>query len=262
MISQYVIPPGENVPNAKCDEGEDGTNIARVDSNVWSRLIDKLCEGKSSLSTPFTETMKVSDLGLDYYEGWEFEFDLTTTDTDKGCSAYQCADVFGKFKSCSYDSHTSYKTGELKLDCGTAKYAMHGPEDKPKTPLTMHDGICYGPDQFGPHEAIQPDSVEVLSLWLCRGNNPKYVEAGKPETFLGLYSNEKAPYFFQIYWKDGCELENGATKLDIRNPLSEKPDYDRCPSIMQDNFLRCNNGGVGGSVQAGCLVYDFNAGHP
>ncbi|KAK7927343.1 hypothetical protein PG985_004341 [Apiospora marii] len=149
---------------------------------------------------------------------------------------------------------------------------MRGPQDstppqppppKPKTPLTMHDGTCYGPDQFGPHAAIQPDAVEVLSLWLCRGNNPKYVDAGKPETFLGLYSNEKAPYFFQIYWKDGCELKNGAERVDVRNPLNEPGRADRCPLILRDNFYRCtNNGGAGGTIQAGCLVYGFKAGPP
>ncbi|KAK2038361.1 hypothetical protein LZ31DRAFT_608783 [Colletotrichum somersetense] len=33
-----------------------------------------------------------------------------------------------------------------------------------------------------------------------------------------------------------------------------------CHELMRDNYLMCDNGGVGGKVQVGCLIYTYNGG--
>ncbi|KAK8042461.1 hypothetical protein PG994_012944 [Apiospora phragmitis] len=159
------------------------------------------------------------------------------------CSAFQCADVFSKFKTCigakittgSSDSHTQYKTG---FDCGTAKYTMHDPKDftpqppfpnKPKTPLTVHNGVCYGADRFDSHGDIHAERVSQFSGYVCGGLAVKKIQAGKPKTFLEFHINNGAPYWFRFYWQDGCELENGSTEMDSPNPLTEKDvGYGKC----------------------------------
>lgn len=50
--------------------------------------------------------------------------------------------------------------------------------------------------------------------------------------------------------------------LDAANPLARKDAGPReCQNLFIDNYKKCNNGGVGGSVQVGCLVYEFKATH-
>ncbi|KAK8051802.1 hypothetical protein PG993_003187 [Apiospora rasikravindrae] len=274
IISDFNVAPAlhKRVPEAHCNIGKDGRNQADVDSDIWSQVIDNLCTDVTSLSEGFTVSKKASDIGLDSHQGWSFEFGLRLNDGgSKDCSRLQCADVFTKFKDCSYNDYTKFKTGELKLGCGTANYAIHTPKEftprpplppKPKTPLVIHDRVCYDADQFGSHGDIQPKTVSGHSNWVCRALAiNKIIEAGKPETFLEFYrNNDGVPYWFRVYWQDGCQLENGSTKMDPTNPLDEKEGgYSRCPAMMQDNYNRCNNGGVGGSIQAGCLVYEFKA---
>ncbi|KAF7542200.1 hypothetical protein G7Z17_g11791 [Cylindrodendrum hubeiense] len=252
----------QSIPQPSCtsSSGEDN-NLANVESDVWSQ------HDNSKLSGTIDETMKTSDLGLDSYEGWTFDFTLETT-SDNDCSSYSCVDVFGKFTQCSYDSHTKYKTGTLELGCGTAKYAMHGPDDKdetpedePKTALVMQNDKCYGADDFGDHGDIQESSVRGYSGWACAGTAINAVKAGKEDTFIHTNSVlNDVPYQYNIYWKDGCELESGQTEMYPANPLGEEnPGHTICQEILIDNYKRCINGGVGGSNQAGCLVYEFKA---
>ncbi|EEY22377.1 predicted protein [Verticillium alfalfae VaMs.102] len=273
-VSQFVFgsDPNADIPKPNCQvgTGEDNT-LANVESDVWSKLLDNLCVGKTLLSGGIHETKKTSDIGLTSYEGWEFEFILEMS-REKDCSAYNCVDVFGKFTSCSYDSHTKYKTGELPLDCGTAKYIMHDPKDSepepdptpappPKTSLTLQNDFCYGRDDFGSHGDVHESWVSQYSGWACAGTALKTVQAGKPDTFLEFYTvTNDAPYWYKVWWKDGCELEGGQTEAYASNPLMEEnPGYTKCQEILIDNYKRCNNGGVGGNIQAGCLVYEFKA---
>lgn len=225
-------------------------------------------------------------MGLDSYKGWTFDFTLETT-IENDCSAYSCVDVFGKFAQCmstdpifvigktitnlstgTYGSHTKYKTGKLELDCGTAKYAMNNPDDdeetpeeKPKTALKMQDDTCYGADDFGDHGDIHESWVRQYSGWTCAGTAISTIKAGEEGTFRNVYTViNGVPYQFNIYWKDRCELETGQTEMYPANPLGEEnPGYTKCQEILIDNYKRCINGGVGGSNQAGCLVYEFKA---
>lgn len=47
--------------------------------------------------------MKASDLGVDSYENWTFDFSLQTSG-DGECTGYTCADVFGKFSQCMFNN--------------------------------------------------------------------------------------------------------------------------------------------------------------
>lgn len=45
-------------------------------------------------------------------------------------------------------------------------------------------------------------------------------------------------------------------------PLALKdPGYTYCQNLFIDNYKKCDNTGVRGSIQAGCLVYDLKAKH-
>lgn len=89
--------------------------------------------------------MRTSDVGVSSYSDWTFDFSFETS-RENDCTAYSCVDVFGKFTRCkyhaalgfggtvtkmgfpgTYTSHDKYKSGEIKLDCGTARYEIHEP---------------------------------------------------------------------------------------------------------------------------------------
>ncbi|KPM42160.1 hypothetical protein AK830_g4435 [Neonectria ditissima] len=254
----------QSIPQPSCTSSSGGDrNLAQR----GVRCLVSFCEDNPKLSEAIDKTMKTSDLGLDSYEGWTFDFELETT-AEKGCSAYDCVDLFGKFAKCTYGSHTKYKTGKLELECGIAKYAMHNPDDgeetpeeKPKTALKMQNDKCYGADDFGDHGDIQKRLVREYSGWACAATAIDPVKAGEKDTFRHFNTVESGvPYQYNIYWKDGCELETGQTEMYPANPLDEdKPRHTKCQEILIDNYKRCINGGVGGSIKAGCLVYEFKA---
>ncbi len=53
---------------------------------------------------------------------------------------------------------------------------------------------------------------------------------------------------------------SGYNEIYPANPLAVKdPGATACQDLLVDNYKKCNNGGVGGSIQAGCLVYEFKA---
>ncbi|KAK1988808.1 hypothetical protein LZ30DRAFT_577260 [Colletotrichum cereale] len=63
-------------------------------------------------------------------------------------------------------------------------------------------------------------------------------------------------YDFFVEWVPGCRTKDHYQRLDY--PL--RKGGVNCHTIMRDNYLQCNNGGVGGSTQAGCLLYTFAGG--
>ncbi|KAK8080361.1 hypothetical protein PG997_008179 [Apiospora hydei] len=152
MISDFDLALHKRLPEANCDIGKDGRNQADVDSEAWSKygfaplpsfiflkphtVIDNLCTDVTFLSEGFIVSKKASDIGLDSYQGWNFELGWSSDGGGhKGCSRLHCADVFGKFKDCSYNDYTQFKTGKLKLDCGTANYASRRWPNHPKSQL-------------------------------------------------------------------------------------------------------------------------------
>lgn len=79
-------------------------------------------------------------------------------------------------------------------------------------------------------------------------------------------------YDTYINWIPGCRLRDGEGKLVDRQKVDFKwypekenrhgVDFDAsaCIAMFATNHAKCNNEGVGGSVDAGCLRYTFTGG--
>ncbi|KAI8718088.1 hypothetical protein NCS52_00886800 [Fusarium sp. LHS14.1] len=250
----------EDVPAASCsaDDGAGNTNVANVEAETWSQLVDSFCKKKPYLNVSFSENWKPADLDVGEYSDWTFDFSLEGSG-DSACAAYSCDEVFGKFKSCTYSSHSAFRSGEVKLSCGTAKYKMNDPQGSPKTKLVKQNEHCYDKDQFGKHIDVEQAGLRWQASYLCTAGIKKpRIKAGDSSTNQDWYHVK--PYQFNTYWRNGCELETGETEMGILDPLATgTASVDACVDIFYDNWKRCNNGGTGGSVQYGCLVYEFKA---
>jgi hypothetical protein len=72
-----------------------------------------------------------------------------------------------------------------------------------------------------------------------------------------------APYQYNIWWREGCTLvHNGPDLVYAADPLLQGNGAApiKCQETLRWNWKGCTgNGGIGGNVQLGCLVYEFMA---
>ncbi|KAG9498442.1 hypothetical protein J7337_009247 [Fusarium musae] len=131
-----------------------------------------------------------------------------------------------------------------------------------KKPLEWHNKRCFGTYQFGKHKDIYPISQQNYAGFACPETESKMIKKDDNSTFISyqrwIYG---APYLYNVYWKDLCELENGKTEQDVTDPLEEgwEPGARVCQESLTKAYRGCDNEGAGGSLQAGCLVYEFQA---
>ncbi|PNH76643.1 hypothetical protein VD0001_g940 [Verticillium dahliae] len=176
-------------------------------------------------------------------------------------------------KKCAMDCNTAYltlatacqnngaagvlmaKSGKVDVVYGTFDYAI-----EEKTPLKVFPRFCFAAEAFGDHGDIQPSMVRDYSSYPCYRSSAWPIKQGDKSTFRRWATmTNNVPYQFNIYWKHGCVSE-GPDEAYSTNPLnSGKPDYKLCYDTMRDIYRKCNNGGVSGNIQIGCLVYEFKA---
>ncbi|KAM0330636.1 hypothetical protein ACHAQA_003586 [Verticillium albo-atrum] len=163
-------------------------------------------------------------------------------------------------------------SGKVDVNCGTFDYSIekkvvHSPKEPPetpkpppKTPLKVFPRFCFGADDFGKHGDIQPSLVREYSFHTCSRSRELLIKRDDKSTFRWwATTTNKVPYQFNIYWKHGCVSE-GPDEVYSADPLSTgELNWETCYHTVWDNFRKCNNGGVGGNIQIGCLVYEFKA---
>ncbi|KAL0942067.1 uncharacterized protein CTRU02_204830 [Colletotrichum truncatum] len=199
-------------------------------------------------------------------EDWlEYHFDLrfkpeVGAQANKECRV-GCKDAFAVFPASKCGRQGSKGNSmatyaEYDVGCGKFSYQISKP-----TPLTLQERHCFRADEFGEHKDINPGFQSKYIMGACVGTALKenVIRKDNPSSFIhsGTVTNG-APYQYNIYWEEGCILETGAESVSPAQPLG--PTHEAtCANLLRDNFKKCNNGGVGGRIQAGCLVYEFKA---
>lgn len=69
------------------------------------------------------------------------------------------------------------------------------------------------------------------------------------------WANNNVNYMFEVAWVPGCKYTS-----DSQNTATPIGGHPNCEDLMKETFYGCNNGGVGGSIEAGCLTYSFTGG--
>ncbi|OAQ80923.1 hypothetical protein VFPFJ_09376 [Purpureocillium lilacinum] len=193
---------------------------------------------------------------------YDFNLSFKPAEGKKEC-AMDCKAAYALMSTaCSNSGAMSVpmsKGGKLDVGCGVFDYSIS--EDKNIVPLKAQDRHCFAPDEFGKHRDIHPGSVSSYSGWPCTGTALKPVRRGDDSTFIKFKTTEDdVAYQYSVVWKQGCSLDSGVDAIYASNPLAIKdPGHTACQQTFIDNYKECLNGGIGGNIQIGCLVYEFKA---
>lgn len=157
-----------------------------------------------------------------------------------------------------------YEEGSLDVGCGKFTYKIQEREEL--TELKEFPQSCYKEDDFEPlaSDGVYKDAILEFTGPPCGGvaRREQVIKKGDKSTFIHYSTTDsKVPYQYNIWWKDGCTLDNdGPSEVWASNPLMvEKPGHRQCFDNLYRNWKDCNNGGIGGTIQIGCLIYEFKA---
>ncbi|KAL3962831.1 hypothetical protein ACCO45_004354 [Purpureocillium lilacinum] len=115
--------------------------------------------------------------------------------------------------------------------------------------------FCFASDAFGSHPDIQSAAQLQYSWDACYYSVNHMIRKNDDSSALRLHTEyQGADYFYLVYWKPGCE--SSVTEFDAWQPIRDNPNWT-CAGILRRNYLNCNNGGVGGNFQIGCVGYEF-----
>ena len=155
-----------------------------------------------------------------------------------------------------------YEKGSYDVGCGTYEYKIYNPFTK----LVQFPRSCYKTEDVPPLKGdVHGGSVNHATLLACVGTGrpENIIKKDDKSTFIQTLTwNGKVPYQFNIWWQDGCTLaHNAPTSAYAMDPLMQGRDAGatKCQETLWANWKECINGGIGGFVQLGCLVYEFKA---
>ncbi|KEZ41476.1 hypothetical protein SAPIO_CDS7623 [Scedosporium apiospermum] len=135
------------------------------------------------------------------------------------------------------------------------------PTNDPVTPLTRGPINCFNEDDFPGHADLQSGdqddfSEEFSNLRTQMGDND-LLGPDDPPVRLRRVDTHGVNYDFSCSWVPGCKTT--VEKQSFGFPIGS-PSAITAYLLVREDFTKCNNGGVGGSCQAGCLLYTFEGG--
>ncbi|KAI1346531.1 hypothetical protein F5Y01DRAFT_321669 [Xylaria sp. FL0043] len=243
--------PQNNVYHHFCDKWVAGTELTMT---VDASGNNKDAEGQ------LRSLRRTPPANPDSYTHYNINLGFKPSDGDKKC-VKECVDAFSQIGSAcrntGVQNQLMQSSGSLDVDCGVFDYTIVA-----TTPLEVQEQQCYGADDFGSHGDIHESRVNQLSLRTCI-NSPNTIKRGDPSTNVAVPDDDDGqPVQMNIYWKDNCVLDYPSPdEMSPGNPLG--PDHldIYCRNLLNNDWKQCNNKGVGGYIQVGCLVYEFKATH-
>lgn len=153
-----------------------------------------------------------------------------------------------------YDSHSIFKPGLASIDCGD--FSWNITDDTPVTALTQTPPVCDQESAFPNHGNVQLAWIIYHSGSPCAGASDKNMKAGDPAIDWRTVESGVG-YHYNIQWIPGCKTTTDTQNVGI--PLAvQNPGPSICQNVFITMYNGCNNEGVGGSIDMGCLRYTFD----
>ncbi|KAF7557793.1 hypothetical protein G7Z17_g409 [Cylindrodendrum hubeiense] len=130
----------------------------------------------------------------------------------------------------------------------------------PITPLARGGIVCHNEDDFPGHADISSSSQDDFSTdfsGLSGPNGDDDLFDGAGSVNLNTEDGHGVSYAYSVEWVSGCVTTQDTQ--DFRFPLP-RDGIITAYLIVREAFTKCDNGGVGGQEQVGCLLYDFTGG--
>lgn len=133
-------------------------------------------------------------------------------------------------------------------------------------PWEIRNRQCHDESDFPDHVDIHRKSVENGAKWVCQTYEwfKSAIGPGGKGTYVHEYweDNRGATFHFVAEWIKDCQTQTD--RQYPNNPFEDDVvNHGTCIFIyLNEIWDGCNNGGVGGTVEAGCLRYNLEAGVP
>ncbi|KAI0967585.1 hypothetical protein F4678DRAFT_465186 [Xylaria arbuscula] len=158
-------------------------------------------------------------------------------------------------------TETPTTTSELTTESPTDVTTTTSSEPTPTpttiiTPLQAFDIVCNKESDFPGHADVsrnwQGKFAHVFgSLWMPEGG---LMSNSSPAIDGKFKDNHGISYEYSVSWVAMCVTTEEQQSFQF--PLDEQGELN-AETILKDDYKLCNNGGVGGSRQVGCLEYTF-----
>ncbi|KAI2627632.1 hypothetical protein GGR54DRAFT_589825 [Hypoxylon sp. NC1633] len=112
---------------------------------------------------------------------------------------------------------------------------------------------CYNSQELDCYKAVTPATAYSQSANFCSKN--RFINGFKDWPGIQYALNDlfgSISYNWKITWKPNCA--DGQLTFNVGQPIIGFS----CEDAMRLAFDGCNDGGHGGTVEVGCLVYHFN----
>jgi hypothetical protein len=119
----------------------------------------------------------------------------------------------------------------------------------------VKEAVCRNEDEFPDHGAVQPDMVHTKSANFCVANFESTLQADS-DSIRDQSEESGVSYDYKIEWIGDCTLKSTSDGQSTHYPTG-LPDSDQDCYTLFDKVFACNNGGIGGYVDVGCLRYTF-----
>lgn len=153
-------------------------------------------------------------------------------------------------------------------------------------PLKVGKRECYERGHFGSIGDIDKGRQQASARHFCNNEirSDVFSEGDEDEWYgevVDRFFARPGVYVYELYWADDCVLQGEKQEVNIKQPIPDNEDVT-CYSLLVGNYRHCkfalgmpftafmgllakltsgsgDNGGIGGYVQVGCLVYQFGS---
>ncbi|GAW22647.1 hypothetical protein ANO14919_121890 [Xylariales sp. No.14919] len=125
------------------------------------------------------------------------------------------------------------------------------------TPLQVLGIVCNNEADFPGHADVSPGYQKKYAQFFGDYAHPESGDmySSTPPLDGKFQDPHGISYEYIVSWIPGCVTT--VDRQSVQFPLGKDQKNVKARDILVNDFKRCNNGGVGGSTQVGCLKYAF-----
>ncbi|KAF5623061.1 hypothetical protein F52700_10374 [Fusarium sp. NRRL 52700] len=195
-----------------------------------------------------------SQLQTQCYRPLYFAGLATKGSIDVGCGTY------------SYRVSKKYDSASTALPSATSQSKTKTAEPKPTTTdvkFEIHNLQCNNEDDFRGHAEIGGSAAYYVIFDACTHSDQEnlYMTPDSEPYVKEFKDTDGHKHRVTWSWVDGCSMKN--EKVNILDPLGEgllSRGVMRCVMVLLNPWYSCDNGGVGGSEDVGCVRYKLDSG--